>query len=386
MTVFRPDMTSDLVAVVADAGAAGRRLDLRGGGSKRAVGAPVPDADILDMTGFSGVVDYDPAELVLTVGAGTPLAQIETLLAENGQMLAFDPFDHGPIWGGAVGAATIGGIIAAGVGGSRRLSAGGVRDHLLGFTGVSGRGEFFVAGAKVVKNVTGYDLSKLVCGSWGRLVALCEVTLKVMPCPQFVLTLALPGQSLEAAVASMSAALGSQAGVAAAAYLPGAERAEAITALRLEGFEPSVRARVAILQKLFGGEVLRDAAGGAIWERLRTLSPSGETGALWRISIPAKGCAGLVAALKPQGPYLVDWAGGLVWLNYEGPPDALRQAAEAAGGHALLLRAGEATRAVVPALHPQPQPLALLEARVRRAFDPAGVFETGRFGRIPPAN
>jgi len=157
-----------MIAAHADTGA---KLALCGGGSKEQLGAP-REAERVDMTGFAGVVDYDPAELVLTVRPGTPLAEIEALVASENQMLAFDPFDHGPIYGMPAGRATIGGVVAAGVGGSQRLSGGAPRDHLLGFRAVSGRGEVFVAGAKVVKNVTGYDLPKLAAGSWGRLFAM----------------------------------------------------------------------------------------------------------------------------------------------------------------------------------------------------------------------
>ena len=181
MQTFQPTTEQDVVDAIAQAASDGRHLEIRGGGSKAEFGAPDRNDDILDLTAFASVIDYDPAELVLTAGAGAPLSVIQALVESENQMLAFEPFDHGPLFGRPAGAATIGGVIGAGVAGSRRISAGSVRDHLLGFKGVSGRGEAFVAGAKVVKNVTGYDLPKLVCGSWGRLVALTEVTLKVLP-------------------------------------------------------------------------------------------------------------------------------------------------------------------------------------------------------------
>jgi glycolate oxidase FAD binding subunit len=238
----RPATTDDLCALIADAQATGTKLRLRGGSTKDAIGAPC-EAQVIDMRGFAGVVDYDPPELVLTVGAGTPLAQIEALVASEGQMLAFDPFDHGAMLGND-GGATIGGIIAAGVAGPARLSRGGARDHLLGFTAVSGRGEKFVAGAKVVKNVTGYDLPKLMAGSWGRLAALTELTLKVLPAPRTQQTLVMRGLDPAGAVAAMARAMGSAAEVTAAAHLPD-WRGEAMTALRLDGFAESVAARAA---------------------------------------------------------------------------------------------------------------------------------------------
>jgi len=363
--------------IIADAVASGGRLELRGGGSKSDIGAP-HEAAVVDMTGFSGVIDYDPAELVLTAGAGTPLAEIEVLVAGQGQMLAFEPFDHGPIFGRASGSATLGGVIAAGVSGSRRVSKGAARDHLLGFKAVSGRGETFVGGAKVVKNVTGYDLPKLLTGSWGRLAALTEVTVKVLPRAQVTLTLVLEGLEPGAAQAAMSLAMGSQADVAAAAHAPG------LTAFRLEGFGPSVTARHAALAALLDGvgevRALPDIEAQAFWRSLRELDALNDGRPLWRVSVPASRSCQVIDVLDPLGAlWLMDWAGGLVWLTFDGEPAAVRRAAEAVGGHAMLVRGPERLRAGTPALHPQALGVRALEARVRRAFDPSGVFETGRF-------
>ena len=365
--MLRPASIDQLCEIVSR----GEKLRLRGGGSKDAVGAP-DGALVVDMRGFAGVVDYDPPELVLTVGAGTPLAEIEALLAAEGQMLAFDPFDHGAMLGGAPGAASIGGVIAAGVAGPARLSRGGARDHLLGFTAVSGRGERFVAGAKVVKNVTGYDLPKLIAGSWGRLAAVTELTLKVLPRPQARRTLVVRGLDARAAVVAMAGAMGSSAEVSAAAHLP-RWRGDAVTALRLDGFAASVAARAAMLP---GFEDLDE--GEAFWEAVRHVAPLAADRPLWRLIVAAGRAPDVIAAF-PDAGWLLDWAGGLVWLASDADPSAIRAAAMAAGGHAMLFRADAAMRAAVPTLHPQPGPLAALEARVRRAFDPDGVFETGRF-------
>jgi glycolate oxidase FAD binding subunit len=378
--IIRPTTEDDLKDAIADAARAGARLEIRGSGSKAGIGAP-REAAVLDMTGFAGIIDYDPAELVLTVGAATPLAQVEALVAAEGQMLAFDPFDHGPIFGRPAGTATIGGIVAAGVSGSRRVSRGGARDHLLGFHGVSGRGEAFVGGAKVVKNVTGYDLPKVVAGSWGRLAALTEVTVKVLPAGREQLTLALEGLDAPQAQAAMARAMGSQADVAAAAHLPGPS---AVTALRLEGFGPSVAARRTILAAMLADvgalRALDEDEAQALWTSVRTLAPLGDEPPLWRINTPPSQGPRVVAALAPLGArWLFDWAGGLIWLAFDGDPAMVRAAAEAAGGHAALVRAPDAMRHAVPALHPQSPGVRALEARVRRAFDPLGVFETGRF-------
>lgn len=371
--MLRPATTDELCEAIA----AGGPLMLRSGGSKDAIGAPAPDAAIVDMRGFAGVVDYDPPELVLTVRAGTPLGEVQALVAREGQMLAFDPFDHAALLGGAPGQATIGGVIAAGVSGPARLSRGAARDHLLGFEGVSGRGEAFVAGAKVVKNVTGYDLSKLLTGSWGRLAAITELTLKVLPAPRDQRTMVLRGLSAQDAVAAMARALGSAAEVTAAAHLP-AWRGDALTALRLDGFPSSIDARTETLARLLDQlETLDAAAGDELWTAVRHAAPLPADKPLWRAIIPAAKTPAFVAATG--GDWLFDWAGGLVWLASDADPQAIRQAARELGGHAALVRADAAMRAAVPALHPQPAPLAALEARVRRAFDPNGVFETGRF-------
>lgn len=370
---LRPDTVDALCAVIADAAQRGDRLRLRGGGSKDAIGAPMPEAQIVDMGAFSGVVDYDPPELVLTVGAATPLAEVLALVAERNQMLAFDPFDHAAMLGGPGGRTTIGGVIAAGVAGPLRLSRGAARDHLLGFTAVSGRGERFVAGAKVVKNVTGYDLSKLITGSWGRLAAITELTLKVLPAPAIRRTLAVRGLDSVAAVAAMARAMGSPAEVSAAAHLPDADGGP-LTLIRLDGFPSSVDARAKLLGRLVEG--LTPLAQDS-WHAIATAAPLPAEPPLWRIIVPASRAPALVANLP--GQWLFDWAGGLVWLASDAEPQAIRAAVADAGGHAMLIRADAAMRMTVPTLHPQPAALAALEARVRHAFDPAGVFETGRF-------
>lgn len=370
--MLRPGSIDELCEIVLRGGP----LRLRGGGSKDAMGAPTPDATIVEMGGFASVVDYDPPELVLTVGAGTPLAEVQALVAREGQMLAFDPFDHAAILSGETGKATIGGIIAAGVSGPARLSRGAARDHLLGFTAVSGRGERFVAGAKVVKNVTGYDLSKLVTGSWGRIVALTEITLKVLPAPREQRTWVVHDLTPASAVAAMSQALGSAAEVSAAAHLPSWD-GHAVTALRLDGFPHSIEARAKLLDGLIDG-LSPCPDGERLWDAVRHASSLPSNMPLWRVIVSAGQAPAFVAAF-PDAEWLFDWAGGLVWLASDADPQSIRRAAEAAGGHATLIRADAVTRTKVPTLHPQSAPVAALEERVRRAFDPSGVFETGRF-------
>ena len=390
-TVLSPSTIDELRDAIADAARGEARLEIRGGGSKADIGAP-RHATLLDMSGFAGVIDYDPPELVLTVGAGTPLADIQALVAGHDQMLAFEPVDHGSLQGGATGASTIGGVIGAAVAGSRRLSRGSARDHFLGFKAVSGRGEAFVGGAKVVKNVTGYDLPKIFCGSWGRLGALTEVTLKVLPSPREQLTLAIAGLDADQAIAVMARAMGSQADVAATAHFPAGEfELDSVTLLRLEGFGPSVAARRAMLETLLTDagsvRVLGREDAARAWTDLSNLRPLSGAPVLWRINTAPSRAGAILAGLEPLGArWLMDWAGGLIWMAFEGEPSVVRALAEAAGGHAALVRAPEALRRITPALQPQAPAVMALEARVRRAFDPASVFETGRFLDGPHAD
>lgn len=372
----------DLQHRIAEAVRDGRRLMILGGGSKSAIGVPDDAAVILPTGGLNGIIDYDPAELVLTVGAGTPLAEVEALLAAYGQMLAFEPFDHGPIFGRASDKATIGGVVAAGVAGSRRLSAGGARDHLLGFKAISGRGEVFVGGAKVVKNVTGYDLPKLMAGSWGRLALLAELSLKVLPAPRDRASLMLEGLQDREAIETIARAMRGSFEIAAAAHFPaGTARDEAVTVLRVEGFAPSVAARLAALRASLGGAPIRGDEETLLWAMLRTLGPLTEGTMLWRIVVPpAKGWRVPEALTAYADRWLYDWAGGLIWLTTSDPAAPVRDAADRAGGHAMLIRADPAARASIPTFHPEPSAVAALSDRVRRGFDPAGIFRSSRFG------
>jgi glycolate oxidase FAD binding subunit len=382
MAVYFPETADDVRAVIADAVNAGRKLDIQGGGSKGRMGAPHRQADILKLSRMSGILDHDPAELVLTVKAGTPLSVVEEQLSAHGQYLAFDPFDHGPIFGESPGAATIGGIVAAAVSGSGRVSGGAVRDHVLGFQAVSGRAEIFKGGAKVVKNVTGYDLPKLLTGSWGRLAALTEITLKVLPKPHVELSLVKHGLSTLASQQEMARAMGAQVSVAAAAYVPASpESAASRTVFRLHGFEPSVRARALQLKKMLGElEEMQDADATAFWQQVRTVSLLDARMPQWRVHIPPSSLAQLVAALEPlEANWFADWAGGLVWMSFAGEAHQIRDAAARAGGQATLVRASDELRSSVPLFQPELPGVAALSARVRRMFDPSSVFETGRF-------
>jgi glycolate oxidase FAD binding subunit len=270
----------------------------------------------------------------------------------------------------------------AGVAGSQRLSMGSARDHLLGFEAVSGQGQSFVGGAKVVKNVTGFDLPKVMAGSWGRLAAVTSLTLRVVPRPEVRTTLALAGLADVQAQTAMALAMGSPAEVAGA---------RALTVFRLQGFAPSVAARFDLLAQRLAqegkAERLEAARADRIWASLRDLDPLADGRPLWRLSVaPSSGPAAVADVADREARYLYDWAGGLVWLASTAEPDTVRAAAAAAGGHATLVRADPGLRARVPTQHPPTRGVAVLSERVRRAFDPLGVFETGRFRDGPHAD
>jgi len=375
-----------------------KRLEIVGQGSKRGIGRPSQTELTLDLSGLTGVTLYEPEELVLSVRAGTPIADIEKLLDENQQQLTFEPADYGPLFGIAAGQGTIGGVLAANLSGPRRIKAGAARDHFLGVTAVTGRGETIKSGGRVVKNVTGYDLCKLFAGSWGTLGAMTDVTLKVLPKPDTEATVLISGLADAQACAAMSAAMGSPFDVSGAAHLPdhvascfdSLPNSEATTALRLEGFGSSVKHRteaLIALMKPFGQVALLDEKNSrALWRDVREVKPfaaeSARTRPLWRISTaPGKGYE-IAAAITPAAQMFYDWAGGLLWaaMPFADEPDAasVRGAVRSLGGHATLVRAPAAVRAAVDVFEPEQAALAALSKRVKEGFDPKGVLNPGR--------
>jgi len=380
----RPATAAELVDLVTHAATHGVALECFAGGSKRSIASPDRDVELVDLGAFAGIVEYEPSELVMTVRPATPLADIEASLAANGQMLAFEPWDLGRLCGAPSGKATIGGVMAAGMAGPRRLTAGGARDHLLGFHAVSGRGEAFKAGGKVVKNVTGYDLSQLMAGSWGQLAIMTELSLKVLPAPRCSATIMVEGLSAELAVQVMSTALGSSASPVAAAHLPEAGTQRSRTCLRLEGFADSVSIRasqlIAMLADFGLAEQCEEGLADSIWTDVREAKPLRSSPNLWRAHLSPSRCGALVTALHEAGAQsILDWAGGLVWI---GTPDAtdVRSMVAAQGGHAMLVRAPVEVRRHIPIRHPAAPGVAALSQRVKHAFDPAGVLDPRRFG------
>jgi glycolate oxidase FAD binding subunit len=401
--VLRPDSPESVLDAVRWAAAEETPLEIIGRGSKRGVGRPVQAEYTLDLSGLTGVTLYEPDELVLSARAGTSVAEIEALLAEHDQELAFEPLDYGGLANGEADLGTIGGALAANVSGPRRLKAGAARDHVLGIHAVSGRGEAFKSGGRVVKNVTGYDLPRGLAGSWGTLAIVTELTFKVLPRAETAATVLLTGLDDATAVRAMCGAMGSTNEVSGAAHLPAGAAArlplpdlaglgQALTALRLEGVGPSVAYRTEKLVERMGAvgpvETLDTAATRALWAAIRDAVPfAGRQAPLWRVSVAPTAGPAIAAALAGQPVrHFYDWSGGLIWLEVadEAASDdafagTIRTAIEAAGGgHATLVRGSAALRTSVPPFQPQPDALAALSRRLKQQFDPRGILNPGR--------
>ena len=398
MAVLRPADTAQLEEAVTAALAKDETLEILGGGSKRALGRPPRTDHVLDLGAFDGIVDYEPAELVLTARAATPMARLVAQLHAQGQMLAFEPPDWRDLLGTG-GEPTLGGTVACNLAGPRRVRAGAARDHFLGFAAVNGRGEEWKAGGRVVKNVTGYDMGKLQAGAYGTLSVLTELSVRVLPRPETTCSLLIHGLGDEAAVATLASALNSPHEVSAAAHLPAGAAARsqvaalsggAATVLRLEGPRPSVDYRAAALRSLLGaGERLNDRNSSALWTEIgavRALVGEGER-VIWRLCPPPSTAPALlrrVEARLASAEGFYDWGGGLLWLTLDkrdaGPDGGATVVRAALGeaGHATLICAPEAVRAVGPVFQPAQPALAALARRVKAGFDPKAILNPGR--------
>jgi len=409
VTVLHIRDAADVEAAVRAAIADEQPLEIVGHGSKRPIGHAMATNAVLDVSALNAVTSYEPNELIITVQAGAALDDVLPLIDSRNQQFAFEPMDTAALLDVRSGRGTIGGMIAAGLAGPRRIKAGGVRDHLLGVHAVSGFGDSFKAGGRVVKNVTGYDLCKLLAGSWGTLAVMTEVTLKVMPKAETECTLVLRGLDDVAANRAMTAALGSPYDVSGAAHVPHSTlkagrgtlaglAANAATLLRLEGIAASVAHRASALAAdlaSFGtAELVEGAQSAALWRDIRDVMPFAAGGAfgawpVWRIVCPpARGGAfGQALARETGGEVIYDWGGGLIWAALPPSVDAhaapLRRRLAAIGGHATLLRADEGTRRAVDVFHPQAKGVAALSERVRQSFDPKSILNRGRLTRTP---
>ncbi len=378
---MRPETEAELAELIRGAEAPLRVI----GGGTRDIGRPVA-GDTLSVAGLSGISLYEPGALTLVASAGTPVAEIGRVLAAEGQRLAFEPMDHRALLA-TTGEPTIGGVVAGNVSGPRRIQVGAARDSLLGVRFVDGVGRVLKNGGRVMKNVTGYDLVKLMAGSWGTLGVLSEVSLKVQAIPEAAACVLLYGLDNAAAVAAMSQALGSPFDITGAAHAPVGIDGHPATMIRIEGLEASVAYRAEKLKNLLADcgaeiQVERDAdklAAGWQWVRDVALMQGGP-GDVWRLSVKPSDAPGLVAALRAVHPdlkALYDWGGGLIWLEMPKGADLRQQDFQ---GHATLIRATEATRQTLPVFHPEPAPLAAISQSLRAKFDPRGILNPELMG------
>ena len=398
---LKPRDAEEVRTLVEWAAAETAPLEVVGAGSKRGWGRPLQATHSLELSALAGVTLYEPEELVLSARAGTKLAEIEALLAERRQQLAFEPADLGPFYGEPAGQGTLGGVLACNLSGPRRIKAGAARDHFLGVSAVNGRGELFKAGGRVVKNVTGYDLCKLLAGSHGTLAVMTDVTVKVLPAPEEMRTVLIFGLDDRAGIKALAAALKSEHEVSGAAHLPRPVAAgsvvsavggagKPVTAVRVEGFPASVAHRAGALRALLAGfgpiEELHSQSSLSFWRELRDAVPFARRPErdVWRLSVPPSTGPEVVARIAGRVDLLAyyDWGGGLVWLALPPTADAgaaiVRAALAKDGGHATLLRAPDAVRAAVPVFEPLADGLAQLSRRVKESFDPRGILNPGR--------
>jgi glycolate oxidase FAD binding subunit len=386
---------SEAETVIARQVAAAREpLLVRGAGTKSGMLRPVQAAAAITTSSLTGITLYAPKELIISARAGTPLHEIETALAAQGQHLIAEPPDLSVLLGTEPNTQTLGGVVATNLSGPRRVAWGAMRDHVMGIRAVTGRGEVIHSGGRVLKNVTGLDLCKLLTGSHGTLGIISEITLKVLPAPEATGTIVIPGLDAEAAVAALSAALGSPYGVSGATWLP-AEAASrlpeqlaagrSVTLIRIEEFAASVLYRTEKLRAELGflpAEILGDPESRALWCAIRDVRPLpvADNDGIWRVSVRPSSGPGVLRAVHGATGYL-DWGGGLIW--FAGPATEtthreIEAAVHAAGGTWTLMRAPDSLRGAVDVVPPEPAPLAAITRRVKQAMDPRGILNPGR--------
>jgi len=388
-----PAHEGGIVEAVLAARAANEPLLIQGRGTKAGMLRPVQAARGLSTRNLTAVSLYAPQELIISAGAGITIPDLEAKLAEGGQSLIAEPPDLSALLG-TDGLQTLGGVVATNLSGPRRVAWGAMRDHVMGVRAVNGAGEVIRSGGRVLKNVTGLDLCKLLTGSYGTLAVITEVTLKVLPRAELTGSLLLPGLDAVRGVAALSAALGSPYGVSGAAWLPAdaAERVPelagrgAVALVRIEDFARSVEYRLGRLTAdlaPFGAAVLLDdGVSRAAWRAVRDAVPlRAEPGdAIWRVSVrPSNGPAALAALEAAGARCFLDWGGGLVWVaGSAGLHDQVVAAAHAGRGTWTVLRAPEPMRAAVDVVPPEAPALARITRRVKSAMDPAGILNPGR--------
>ncbi|HUO93254.1 MAG TPA: FAD-binding protein [Rhizomicrobium sp.] len=380
--ILIPQNENELADMVRAAASDERSFEIVGRGTKRGLGRTVRADDVVDLSALSGIVRYEPNELVITARAGTRVAEIEAALAEKNQCLGFEPADWSAFYG-TTGTATIGGVLSADASGSARLRFGAARDHLLGFAAVNGLGEIYKAGGRVVKNVTGFDLPKLFCGAMGTLGPLTEVTLRLVPRAVDCAVLAIRGVEPESGLEILRRIWSSPLEPTGLAYIPRlaaedmfGDVGEGISLIRIEGAPAPLADKIGLLPTLLDGReatplahdndiFARIASGAAIMHRKDDI---------WRAFVPPASAAACARKLAPAF-WLADWAGGALWLA---GVDDVQAVAQSFGGHALLMRADDATRMRVSVFPLEDPVRAALTQRIKEAFDPHRLFNPDR--------
>ncbi|MGE0626511.1 MAG: FAD-binding protein [Hyphomicrobiaceae bacterium] len=397
---LRPAADWELANIVSEAGARHSPLEVIGSGTKRAIGRPVQASAQVSTRGITGVMLYEPHELVMRARAGTQLVEIEAQLANAGQMLAFEPIDLGPLIGEQPGQGTIGSTFATNLSGARRIQAGSARDHLIGIRAVTGHGEIVQSGGRVMKNVAGIDVARGLAGSWGTLAVLTEVTFKVVPIPEETATLAIFGLPDEIGIEVLCAVMGTPYGITGAVHLQEAPASrlwtseirgagKSATVFRLEASPRAISERTEKLRKLLKayGEIVAFAGAPSrdFWQELRLLTAMhGSTNPLWRISTAPRLGPAVVGSISRymQVEAVYDWSGGLIWLEVPFSADAgatdIRRMIALHGGHATLIRAEPSVRSSVEVFQPLDPAVDRLTRRLKSTFDPAGILNPGR--------
>ncbi len=403
ITITQEDQIPDILdwALAGD-----KKLSIAGNNSKVSLGRPMECDGRLRMSGLIGIELHEPSELVMQAKAGTRLVDIKKELAKVDQELAFAPPDLGPLLGGAPDLSTLGGVFACNLAGSKRIKAGAARDNLLGVRGFSGRGEPFKAGGRVMKNVTGYDLCKLVAGSYGTLVACTSFTFKVLPHAEKSRTVLIFGLDAKAGVEAMRDAMSSIHEVAATAYLPEdiaaksgvgyvENEALSVVAIKVEGPGPSAEYRCQALCQEMGGlgkiEELHGKNSEKFWSFVSDVKAfvADQSTSVWKVSVPPANAPSYLEGVSlalPDMQYYLDWAGGLIWISVPGDTDRGGEFAVRSNlngqGHATLIRGSEALRREIDPFQPQNAALAAITEKVRNGFDPHRIFNPGRMYRV----
>jgi glycolate oxidase FAD binding subunit len=365
MATFKVSSEADVVEVVRGARDSRRTFEIVGHGTKRGFGRPVECNDVLDLSGLSGIVKYEPDEMIITARASTPVSEIEAALTEKNQRLGFEPADWGPLFGAPANYATIGGVLSASCDGSAAVRYGRCRDHLLGFRAVNGFGEAYKGGGKVVKNVTGFDLPKLFCGAMGTLGAMTEMTLRVFPKPPISEVFDCCGLSAESGLALLRRGWSSPLESTGLAFL------NETAFIRLEGSRAALNEKLAMLRAFAGTELQLNSEGETIFHNVATGRIAADTESmLWRVHVPPANAAKLVAEIQPAA-WCADWAGSLLWLVSDRD---VRASARAFDARAVCMRGDGA----IPPFAPEERVRAELTRSVKAAFDPLRLFNPGR--------